>query len=79
MSFSQVKLLDVFVSCKRVFLVMEFASNGNLDELYAQVIADTTRSYMEEDEARYYFREILNGLEHLHSHRIAHRFVGFSN
>ena len=72
----QVMLLDVFVSCKRIFLVLEYASRGTLADLYRKLVANKdTDPFMEEAEARYYYHDIMNGLEYLHRHNIAHRWV----
>jgi len=69
-------LLDVFVSCKRIFLVLEYASRGTLADLYRKLVANKdTDPFMEEAEARYYYHDIMNGLEYLHRHNIAHRWV----
>lgn len=71
---SQVMLLDVFVSCKRVFLVMEYAAKGNLKSLYRAYAARNMSSpYLAEETARFYFQEILSGLQFLHDKNIAHR------
>jgi len=66
-------LLDVFVSCKRIFLVMEFAPKGSLDKIWAKSARNKKHPYMEEEEARFYFREIISGLHCLHRGQVAHR------
>jgi len=67
-------LLDAFVSCKRIFLVLEYAAKGSLRDVYSFYLSENLgKQHMEEDEARYYFREIIFGLQHLHRQEIAHR------
>jgi len=47
---------------------------GTLADLYRKLVANKdTDPFMEEAEARYYYHDIMNGLEYLHRHNIAHR------
>ena len=72
--FGQIMLLDVFFAGKRIFLVLEYAANGSLQDYYASEIAKHKATpHLGEELARYYFREVMRGLNHFHQQRVAHR------
>lgn len=56
-----------FENAKKIFLVVDLAGNG---ELFDYIIK---RKKLNEDEARWIFRQIISGVEYLHAHCIAHR------
>ena len=61
------RLLDLVESGSRVYLVMEYASRG---ELFSEIVASHR---FDESKAHIYFRQILTGLSYLHSRGIVHR------
>lgn len=61
------KLIDVFESPKHLYLVLEYAQQG---ELFDYLIS---RRVLPEDQALDFFRQIILALEYLHIHGICHR------
>eukprot|EP00826_Nyctotherus_ovalis_P054294 TRINITY_DN7100_c0_g5_i2.p1 TRINITY_DN7100_c0_g5~~TRINITY_DN7100_c0_g5_i2.p1 ORF type:complete len:471 (+),score=94.64 TRINITY_DN7100_c0_g5_i2:249-1661(+) len=62
-----VQLYEIVETPKELFLVMEYASGG---ELFDYIVE---KSFLEEAEARTFFRQIVSGIEYLHQLRISHR------
>lgn len=52
---------------RKLYMIMELAEGG---ELFDYIIK---HGHLEEDEARKFFRQILGGLEYMHSHLVVHR------
>ncbi|EAY20023.1 CAMK family protein kinase [Trichomonas vaginalis G3] len=61
------RLIDVFESPKHLYLVLEYAQQG---ELFDYLIS---RRVLPEDQALDFFRQIILALEYLHKHGICHR------
>lgn len=62
-----VQLYEIIETPKELFLVMEYASGG---ELFDYIVE---KSILEEAEARVFFRQIISGIEYLHQLGISHR------
>lgn len=61
------QLVDVMESSKHLYIVLEYASNG---ELFDYLVDSGSLSV---DDALKFFRQIIFGLEFLHKHSICHR------
>jgi len=59
----------------QLWLVMEFCGAGSVNDLIKSVKGSSLR----EDWIAYICKEILNGLQHLHSHRVIHRDIKGQN
>ncbi len=64
---SLIQLYEIIESSKNIYLIMEFAPNG---ELFEYIVA---RRRLSEKEACKFYSEILNGVEYLHQMNIVHR------
>ena len=62
-----IHLYEIIESGKNIYLVMEYAPNG---ELFEYIVS---RKRLAEKEAARFYIEILNGIEYLHSLNIVHR------
>ena len=62
-----VKLYKVFEDIKNMFLVMELCNNGTL----SQIIEN--RKKLSLVEAKYYLKNLVEGLKYIHSQKIVHR------
>ena len=62
-----IKLIEVLASQENIFLVLELVSGG---ELFDRVV---TNGRFSENEARKYFTQLIEGLEHCHSLGVCHR------
>jgi len=62
-----IRLYEVLETQTDVFLVMEHAPRGELFELIAK------KGKLTEQEAKFYFRQIIAGVEYCHSNLVAHR------
>ena len=63
-----IHLYEIIESGKNIYLVMEFAPNG---ELFEYIVS---KKRLAEKEAAKFFLEIINGIEYLHTIKIVHRF-----
>ena len=61
------RLKEVCESNKHLYIVLEYASHG---ELFDYLVA---RRSLKERDALHFFRQIIYGLEYLHQHSICHR------
>lgn len=61
------RLYEVFESDRHLHIVIEYAQNGELFDLFVQ------KKRIPEDEAMELFRQIIYALEYLHIHGICHR------
>lgn len=68
-----IKLLEVFESPNHLFLVTEYAENGDLFEI---MVKDKR---LPEERALKYFREMIYAVEYLHLHDICHRDLKLEN
>ena len=62
-----VKLFEIIESSDRIYLIMEYAAGG---ELFEHIVS---RGRLPEPEACNFYIQIVNGIEYLHSKKIAHR------
>lgn len=62
-----IRLYEVLETQTDVFLVMEYAPRGEIFELIAH------KGKLDEHEARFFFRQIVAGVEYCHSNLVAHR------
>jgi serine/threonine protein kinase len=69
-----IRLVEAFADEKNQYLVLEFADKG---ELYD--IVDKVDSGLPEDQARHYFKGIVEGVKHIHSLNIAHLDLSLEN
>jgi serine/threonine protein kinase len=69
-----VKLLEVFENKKNMFLVMEHMQHGDL-----QHYLKSSSGGLNEDTARGFFKQILDGLFCIHSNNILHRDIKLEN
>jgi BR serine/threonine kinase len=60
-------LIEVFESTRHLYIVLEYASHG---ELFDYLVA---RHQLPVEDAMNFFRQIIYGVEYLHSHGICHR------
>ncbi|KAG2388637.1 hypothetical protein C9374_000076 [Naegleria lovaniensis] len=63
----------------KICLVFEYIDGGELMKLNDDGILESGQKPFSEDEARFYFRQLLNGLEYLHHNRVVHRDIKPSN
>lgn len=61
------KLLDVLESPRHMYIVSEYASNG---ELFDYLVS---KKFLSQEEAMHFFRQLIFGLEYLHNLGICHR------
>ncbi|KAL0222795.1 hypothetical protein P9112_002185 [Eukaryota sp. TZLM1-RC] len=62
-----IRLLEVIDSPRHLYLVMEYASGG---ELFDYIVAHTR---IKEKEACKFFHQLVNGVDYCHRHKIIHR------
>lgn len=62
-----VAVKDVFATSAKIFIVLEFIGGG---ELFDKI---SKGGKLAEGKARFYFRQLIEGLEHCHSNGICHR------
>ena len=62
-----VKLYEIIENTERIYLIMEYASGG---ELFDYIVS---KDRLPEKQAAKFYAQILNGIEYLHRRGIAHR------
>lgn len=62
-----IRLYDVLDTVTDIFVVMEYVSGGELFDLIAQ------KGRLPEAEARYYFKQIIDGVDYCHHNLVTHR------
>jgi len=70
-----VTLHKVLASSSRLFLVLDYASNGDLFE----IIVRSKAKYIEEAHARHYFVQLINAVDYLHHCGVCHRDIKAEN
>jgi len=68
-----VRFIEVLLTPTDLAIVMEYASGG---ELFDRVL---TNGRMCEDEARYFFQQLISGVDYCHSKGVAHRDLKLEN
>ena len=67
------RFIEVLLTPTDLAIVMEYASGG---ELFDRVL---TNGRMQEDEARYFFQQLISGVDYCHSKGVAHRDLKLEN
>ena len=62
-----VKIFDIKETKERYYIFMEYCDKG---ELFNYIV---DRQHLSEDEASYFYYQLINGLEYIHSQNIVHR------
>jgi len=62
-----IRLYEVLETQSDIFVVMEYVQNGELFELIAK------KGKLPENEARFYFQQIISGVEYCHNNLVTHR------
>lgn len=68
-----IKTYQVIDSEEECFVVMQFASGGEMMEYMA------VKAYLSEKEARRFFGQLVSGLDHIHQANIVHRDLKLEN
>jgi serine/threonine protein kinase len=58
---------DVFATSAKILLVLEFVAAGEVFDKFAK------EGKLPEEKARFYFKQLVEGLEHCHNNGICHR------
>jgi len=69
-----IEIKEVLASRSKIFIVMEYASNGDL-----QSYLESKGGKLSEDEARKIFRQMVEGLQYIHSQGFCHRDLKLEN
>ena len=62
-----IKAKKILEDSKYIYIIMEYCENGELYDIIAENIC------LEEDQASYYYYQLINGLENIHRYGIVHR------
>jgi serine/threonine protein kinase len=62
-----VSVKDVFATSAKIFIVLEFVGGGELFDKIAN------EGKLPEEKARFYFKQLVEGLEHCHNNGVCHR------
>lgn len=62
-----VQLYEVLASRTKIFIVLQLVTGG---ELFDKIVAE---SRLKEDDARFYFRQLVNGVKYCHQQGVCHR------
>ncbi|TPX33232.1 hypothetical protein SmJEL517_g03808 [Synchytrium microbalum] len=68
-----IKIYQVLDTEEECFVVMEYASGGELVDLIA------SKGHLTEKEARFYFRQIISAMDHCHLNGVVHRDLKLEN
>ena len=67
------KILEMFEDDKYILIIMEYINGGNLFSFVKK------RRKLSEKISKFLFKQIILGLQHIHSHNIVHRDVKLEN
>ena len=67
------KILEMFEDDKYILIIMEYINGGNLFSFVKK------RRKLSEKISKFLFKQIISGLQHIHSHNIVHRDVKLEN
>ena len=62
-----IKTMKIIKDKEKIYIIMEFCEKG---ELFNHIVEEQK---LEEDEAAYFYYQLINGLECIHYHRVVHR------
>ena len=65
-------MFEQFRTTERVYVVMEYCCKGDLLDLINQRISDSQRG-LGEDRVRDMFKQMVDGVQHIHNNGIVHR------
>ena len=68
-----IRLLEVFENNKNFFIVMEYASDGDLLSYIKK------HGKLSEEKGRIIFRQVVEGVKHCHNNKILHRDIKLDN
>ena len=67
------KILETFEDDKYIFIIMEYINGGNLFSFVKK------RRKLSEKISKFLFRQIIEGIQHIHSKKIVHRDIKLEN
>ena len=62
-----IKILKIMEDSKTIYIIMEYCQNG---ELFNRIVQ---KQHLNENEAAFFYYQLINGLEYIHQNNIAHR------
>ena len=62
-----IKIHKIFEDSKNFYIIMEYCQNG---ELFNRIVK---KQHLNEDEAAFFYYQLINGLEYIHQNNIVHR------
>ena len=62
-----IKLYEIIENSKNYYLIMEYAAGG---ELFNYIVK---KKHLDDNDASYFFAQIINGLDYIHKNNIVHR------
>ncbi|CAM8955677.1 unnamed protein product [Rhodiola kirilowii] len=68
-----IRLLEVLASRTKIFIVLEYASGGDLFDKIAN------EGRLKEDEARRFFQQLMHAIDYIHSRGVCHRDLKLEN
>ncbi|KAK9806506.1 hypothetical protein WJX73_005212 [Symbiochloris irregularis] len=76
-----IKAKEALLTESHLALVMEYAACGSLTGFVAERWQGAQQSglFLQEDEARYFFRQFITAVEYCHKHNVAHRDLKLDN
>ncbi|KAI8884410.1 kinase-like protein [Backusella circina FSU 941] len=67
-----VQLYETYETADTLYLIMEYAPGGNLEE-YLKTMTNNGKKALSEDQARDIFRQLMTAVDHCHSRWVVHR------
>ena len=68
-----IQLHDVQIDSQNIYIILELCSNGNLEQLVQST------GGIDENTSMIYFKQIIEGIQYLHSRGVAHRDITLKN